>query len=80
MTPADVILDASALLRALLGQSPDAVQLLDRIVAGELRCVARDLIDAEATHALVRLTRAGVLPAKESRRITASLRVVPIDP
>lgn len=79
MTHTEIVLDASALLRGILGASPEATQVFDAVVAGEIRASAPDLIDAEATHALVRLTRAGVVAPTESRRLTALLGSLPVE-
>jgi predicted nucleic acid-binding protein len=58
VTP-DVVLDASALMRGLLRETEEAIEIVERIAAGSMRAHAPDLIGPETAHALVRLVRAG---------------------
>ncbi len=59
MTPAEVVLDASALVRGLLRESADAVEVVARVADGSITAHAPDLIGPETANALLRLVRAG---------------------
>lgn len=73
MTPADVVVDASALIRGLQCEAADAEQLVRQISEGALTAHAPDLLAPECTHAVLRLLRAGRLTRAET---TAMLDVV----
>jgi predicted nucleic acid-binding protein len=60
-TAADIVLDASALIRGMLRESHVAAELLGRVDDGSTRAHAPDLIDAETTNALLVLVRVGRL-------------------
>lgn len=62
MTPSEVVLDASALVRALLHESDEAVEIVDGIADGSISAHAPDLIGAETANALLLLVRAGRTP------------------
>jgi predicted nucleic acid-binding protein len=59
VTAAEVVLDASALVRGLLRESEEAVEIVQRIAEGRTTAHAPDLIGPETTNALLRLVRAG---------------------
>jgi predicted nucleic acid-binding protein len=59
VTAAEIVLDASALVRGVLRESDDATQIVASIAGGSLRAHAPDLIGPETANALVRLVRAG---------------------
>lgn len=66
VTPAEVVVDASAVVRGVLREAPDAEELLRQISEGTLNAHAPDLIAPECTNALLRLVRAGRLPTDEA--------------
>lgn len=59
MTPADIVLDASALVRGLLRESEEATDIVELVAEGLVSAHAPDLIGPETTSALLRLVRAG---------------------
>lgn len=63
---ATVVLDASALVAALVGRSPEAIALGRRLVTAT--CHAPHLIDAEVGSALRRLVLRDELPASAAER------------
>jgi predicted nucleic acid-binding protein len=70
---ADIVLDASALIRGMLRESDVATGILEHIDDGSTRAHAPDLIDPETTNALLRLVRAGRLrPDAVARLLEAS--------
>ncbi len=72
-TAADIVLDASALIRGMLRESDIAMEFLDRIDDGSTRAHAPDLIDPETANALLRLVRGGRLrPEAVARMLEAS--------
>ena len=56
---AEIVLDASALLRGLQREAEEAIEILDRITDGSVSAHAPDLIGPETANALLRLVRAG---------------------
>jgi predicted nucleic acid-binding protein len=60
------VLDASALVRALVDGQPDAKEWLARVRRHELTPAWPSHLYAEVAHALVRLVRAGVLPPAQA--------------
>lgn len=61
----DVVVDASAVVRALTETTDDARRLAHRITSAT--CHAPQLIDAEVGHVLRRLERAGAVSDEEAR-------------
>jgi predicted nucleic acid-binding protein len=61
VTPADVVVDASAIVRGLQQESREAEELLRGMSAGSVAAHAPDLVGPECTNALLRLVRAGRL-------------------
>jgi len=59
VTPAEIVLDASVLVRGLVRESDHAVDLLTQIGDGTIVTHAPDLIDPETANALLQLVRAG---------------------
>ena len=59
MTLSDVVLDASALVRALLHESEEAVEIVEGIADGSISAHAPDLIGPETANALLQLVRVG---------------------
>ena len=59
MTAAEIVLDASALVRGLQRESEEAIEIVDRIAAGSISAHAPDLIGPETASALLQLVRAG---------------------
>jgi len=59
VTAAEIVVDASALVRGLLRESEHATEIVERIVRGSVGAHAPDLIGPETAHALLRLVRAG---------------------
>lgn len=72
-----VVLDPSALLRALLGLQPEARQWLARVAAEEAVAAWPAHFYAEVAHALVRLTRAGHTDVRRAGRAFAYVRAMP---
>ena len=59
MTAAEIVLDASALVRGIQREAEEAIEILDRIADRSLSAHAPDLIGPETANALLRLVRAG---------------------
>jgi predicted nucleic acid-binding protein len=59
VTAAELVLDASALVRGLQRESEDAEAIVSRIAEGSVQAHVPDLIGPETTHALLRLVRTG---------------------
>ena len=59
MTLSEVVLDASALVRALLRESDEAVEIVEQIADGSISAHAPDLIGPETANALLQLVRVG---------------------
>jgi predicted nucleic acid-binding protein len=72
-TPVDVVVDASALIRGLQCEAPDAEELVLQVSAGTVTVHAPDLLAPECTNALLRLVRAGRLTRDEA---AATLQIV----
>lgn len=62
-TGSEVIIDASAVIRAVVNGSPEAMGWLDRAARQEVTAVAPDHVHAEIGNALRRLIRAGQIDA-----------------
>jgi predicted nucleic acid-binding protein len=59
VTLTDIVLDASALVRALLHESEEAVEIVEGIADGSISAHAPDLIGPETANALLHLVRVG---------------------
>ncbi len=79
MTPSEIVLDASALIRGLEGTSDDALTLVERIAGGEVRAHVPDLITPEATNALLRLVRGGRMVADEAAELLDVAQSMPLE-
>lgn len=79
MTAADVVLDASALLRGLLNEGQEAHRIVRDVWNGSARAHAPDLIGPESTNALLRLVRAGRLEVDDARRLASDVERTPLD-
>jgi predicted nucleic acid-binding protein len=69
VTAAEIVLDASALVRGLQRETTDATEIVDRIAEGTITAHAPDLIGPETTNALLRLVWAG----RSTPRATATM-------
>ncbi len=76
---AEIVIDASALLRGLLGEGDEADEIVRNVWSGAVRAHAPDLIGPESTHALVRLVRAGRLDPDDARRLADDVERIPLD-
>lgn len=79
MTPPEIVIDTSALLRGLLAEEPGAEEVVAHVWSGRTRAHAPELIVAESTHALLRLVRAGRLEADDARRLADDVDRAPIE-
>ena len=79
VTAAEIVLDASALLRGLLGESREAEEIVGGVWDGDVQAHAPDLIGPESTHALLRLVRAGRLDVDDARRLADDVERTPLD-
>jgi predicted nucleic acid-binding protein len=68
-TASDVVLDASAVVRALVDYEPDAVDWLGRIAREEVRAACPELLFAEVANAVLVQHRAGLLTAAEAEEV-----------
>lgn len=78
MKAADIVLDASALVRGLQGESAAATQIVDGIAAGSIRAHAPDLIDPETANALLRLVRASLTDAQTATSMLEAAASLPL--
>ena len=78
VTAAEIVLDASALLRGLLGESREAEEIVGGVWDGVVKAHAPDLIGPESTHALLRLVRAGRLDLDDARRLADDVERTPL--
>ena len=79
VTAAEVVLDASALLRGLLREGEEAHAIVRGVWNGVVRAHAPDLIGPESAHALLRLVRAGRLDLDDARRLAEDVETLPLD-
>ncbi|MGH2902613.1 MAG: type II toxin-antitoxin system VapC family toxin [Solirubrobacteraceae bacterium] len=87
-TPApgsNVVLDASAVLRALVEQQEEAVAWLRAAESGDVQARSPELVFVEVAHGLLRLVRAGRLDELAAvrgaaRLLAGRLRVEPLAP
>ena len=79
MTPAEIVLDASALIRGLQRTSDDATTLVQRIAGGEVRAHVPDLITPEATNAILRLVRGKRMTADEASILLDVAESIPLE-
>ena len=68
-TNTDVVIDASAVVRALVDRDPEAVEWLARISKEEVTAACPDLLYAEVANALIGQQRAGKLTSAEAKRV-----------
>jgi predicted nucleic acid-binding protein len=78
VTQAELVLDASALVRGVLDESDEAARLLDQVLAGAVRAHAPDLIGPESTHALLRLVRAGRMSLPTAEALVDGMSSLPL--
>jgi predicted nucleic acid-binding protein len=78
VTAAEVVLDASALLRGLLREGEEAHEIVRGVWNGTVRAHAPDLIGPESTHTLLRLVRADRLDLDDARRLTEDIARTPL--
>ena len=74
-----VVLDASAVVRAVIDWSTDARSWLDAVDQGAADAFAPDLIYAEISNSLVRYVRAGRSSAHEVVRVLGAVAELPIE-
>jgi predicted nucleic acid-binding protein len=79
VTVAEIVIDASALMRGLLGEDSEAEEIVRSVWDGSVKAHAPDLIGPESTHALVRLVRAGRLDLGDARDLAADVERTPLD-
>jgi len=79
VTAAEIVLDASVLLRGLLGESCEAEEIVGGVWGGVVRAHAPDLIGPESKHAFLRLVRAGRLDEDDARRLADDVERTPLD-
>jgi predicted nucleic acid-binding protein len=72
-----IVLDASAVIRGLVGLQPEARRWLARVAAEEAVAALPAHFYAEVAHALVRLTRAGQTDVRRAGRAFAQVRAMP---
>jgi predicted nucleic acid-binding protein len=65
--PAEVVLDASAVVRGLLRAGETAAEVVDRVLAGEAVASAPDIVVAEVTNALAMYVHAERWPVTAAR-------------
>jgi predicted nucleic acid-binding protein len=68
-TASDVVLDASAIVRALVDYEPDAVDWLERIAREDVLATCPELVYAEVASAVLRLHRGGALTLTEAQEV-----------
>jgi predicted nucleic acid-binding protein len=78
VTVAEIVIDASALMRGLLGEGPEAEEIVRNVWDGSVKAHAPDLIGPESTHALVRLVRAGRLDLDDARTLAGAVERTPL--
>jgi predicted nucleic acid-binding protein len=71
------VLDASAVVRALVDHDPEALDWLGRIARDEVRAVCPDLLYAEVANAVLVQHRAGFLTAPQATRVIDAAAAVP---
>jgi predicted nucleic acid-binding protein len=75
-TTPDVVIDASAVIRALVDENANARAWLDRINAGEIVAAWPELALVEVAHTLTRLVRNGLeTEARSTRYLAFALRI-----
>lgn len=79
VTPAEIVLDASALIRGLQRTSDDATTLVQRIASGDVRAHVPDLITPEATNALLQLVRGKRMSAEEAADLLDVAQSMPLE-
>lgn len=74
-----VVVDASAVVRAVIDRSTDARSWLERVDRGAADAFAPDLIYAEVADSLVRYVRAGRSGADQVVKLLATVAQLPIE-
>ena len=77
-TATDAVLDASALVRALVYDERDAVAWLARVETGDVRASSPDFVYLEIANALLRLVRARLIAAADASEALAAAQAVPL--
>ena len=78
-TNTDVVIDASAVVRALVDRDPEAVEWLARISKEEVTAACPDLLYAEVANALIGQQRAGKLTSAEAKRVIEATVAAPFE-
>jgi predicted nucleic acid-binding protein len=78
VTAAEIVLDASALIRGLQRETDDVSVIADRVVSGITRAHAPDLIGPECTNAMLRLVRARRVTADDAAELIDVASTAPI--
>ena len=63
-----IVVDASALIRAVVNDEPEATRWLEQVATGKVRALAPDLVYAEVANGLRRYIRGGWLDASSADR------------
>ena len=79
MTAPEIVIDASALVRGLLGETAEAGEIVGGIWDGTIKAHAPDLIGPESTHALLRLVRGGCLDVDDALRLADDIDRTPLE-
>ena len=72
------VLDASAVLRAVVDESEEAREWIERIETGSVDGYAPDLLHAEVANALVNLLRARFVHREQAGEILAAVGEIPL--
>jgi predicted nucleic acid-binding protein len=78
VTVAEIVLDASALIRGLQRTSEAAAEYVRQIVIGDLTAHVPDLVVAETTNAALRLLRSGRMTRSEARELIGAVQDLPV--
>jgi len=73
------VIDASAVVRALVNKSPAAVDWLERIGQEEVQASCPSLLFAEVGSSVLRLHRAGELTARTAQRVVERTLAAPFE-
>jgi predicted nucleic acid-binding protein len=78
VTAAEIVLDASALIRGLQRTSDAATEIVRQIASGDLIAHVPDLIVPETTNAALRLLRGGRMTPTEAQEVVDAVRELPL--
>lgn len=78
MTAAEVVLDASALIRGLQRTSHRAAECVQQVVVGDLTAHVPDLVVPETTNAALRLLRGGRMTPTEAKELIGAVQDLPL--